>query len=209
MSGNESRRPLKSRLNPLAIKTASFLSKKNITPNQISVLSIFFSLIGGIMILIPKSPFGLVLGALCIQARLLCNLLDGMIAIEGGKKTPTGVIFNELPDRVSDSILITALGYAADLGWLGWTGALLALSTAYVRAFGGSLGLDQDFSGPMAKQHRMAVMTAGCIIASLESAFLESAYSLALSSFIIALGSALTCISRIRKIAALVSEGDR
>lgn len=159
--------------------------------------------------MVPKSPLGLLFCALCIQARLLCNLLDGMIAIEGGKKTPTGVIFNELPDRVSDSILITALGHAANLGWLGWTGALLALSTAYIRAFGGSLGLDQDFSGPMAKQHRMAVMTGGCIIASLEMAFLESAYSLALSSFIIAIGSALTCISRTRKIAALVSDGSK
>src|SRR5438105_2817615 len=40
----------------------------------------------------------------CIQLRLLCNLLDGMVAIEGGFRSRSGEVFNELPDRVSDVV---------------------------------------------------------------------------------------------------------
>jgi phosphatidylglycerophosphate synthase len=42
--------------------------------------------------------------AACIQLRLLCNLLDCMVAIEGGKSAPTGALFNEMPDRFADPL---------------------------------------------------------------------------------------------------------
>jgi phosphatidylglycerophosphate synthase len=61
-----------------------------------------------------------------IQLRLLCNLLDGMVAIEGGFKTKTGEIFNELPDRLSDALILIGAAYSVptvaathDLGWPG------------------------------------------------------------------------------------------
>ena len=50
--------------------------------------------------------------AACVQLRLLCNLLDGMVAIEGGKSTPTGALFNEIPDRLADALFLVPLGYA-------------------------------------------------------------------------------------------------
>ncbi len=83
-----------------------------------------------------------------IQLRLLCNLLDGMVAVEGGRGSPVGALYNEFPDRVADTLLIVALGYAAGAGWLGWAGALAAAFTAYVRVFGGRFGQAQDFAVP-------------------------------------------------------------
>ncbi len=80
-----------------------------------------------------------------------------MVAIEGGKKSKVGVLYNEVPDRVADSLFIVALGYAIGTPWLGWLAALAAAVTAYIRVLGGTFGLAQDFRGPMAKQHRMAV----------------------------------------------------
>ena len=41
----------------------------------------------------------LLLAAAGIQLRLLCNLLDGMLAVEEGFKSKTGDIYNDLPDR--------------------------------------------------------------------------------------------------------------
>ena len=99
-----------------------------------------------------------------MQLRLLCNLLDGMVAIEGGRKSKVGVLYNEVPDRVADSLFLVALGYAIGIAWLGWLAALAAAVTAYIRVLGGTFGLAQDFRGPLAKQHRMAVMTAGCLL---------------------------------------------
>lgn len=34
----------------------------------------------------------------------------------------------------------------------------LRVMTAYIRVLGGSCGLEQRFTGPMAKQHRMALL---------------------------------------------------
>jgi phosphatidylglycerophosphate synthase len=42
---------------------------------------------------------------------------------------------------------------------LGLAAALAAMATAYVRAVGKAAGAPSDFRGPMAKQHRMALVT--------------------------------------------------
>ncbi len=49
--------------------------------------------------------------ALGIQLRLVCNLIDGMVAIEGGMKSPVGGLYNEVPDRIADPLLLIAAGY--------------------------------------------------------------------------------------------------
>ena len=97
----------------------------------------------------------LLVAAAAIQLRLLCNLVDGMLAVEGFS-SKAGDIYNDLPDRVSDVLILVGAGYSArDLAYapaLGWCAAVLAVLTAYVRVLGGSLGVTQHFVGPMAKQ---------------------------------------------------------
>lgn len=208
MGTKNDRRPITARGSGWAQKLSASLAQSTITPNQISLLSIFFATLGAMMLAWSPNPAGLLLCALCVQLRLLCNLLDGMVAMEGGKQTATGAIFNEFPDRAADSLLIVGLGYAAQLPWLGWLGALLAALTAYVRVFGGSLGLAQDFRGPMAKQHRMAVLTAACLVAVVERWLNGSSYSLVVGSGVIAAGSLLTCVNRTRAIAAQLRPGN-
>lgn len=136
-----------------------------------------------------------------VQLRLLCNVLDGLVAVEGGKKSAVGAIYNEFPDRVADSVLLVAAGYAAGAPSLGWAAALLAALTAYIRVFGGSLGLEQCFLGPMAKQHRMAMLSLACVLAMVEAVAHLPHRSLLAALVIIAAGSALTCITRTRAIA--------
>lgn len=167
--GAAGRRPIAARGTAAARRLTALLLRTPITPNQVSLASIAFAAIGaGAVLAGPGAPWLFLVAALMIQLRLLCNLLDGMLAVEGGRDSPLGPLFNEFPDRIADSLLIVALGYAAGMGWLGWAGALAAALTAYVRVFGGALGQPQDFRGPMAKQHRMAAMTGACLIAAAE-----------------------------------------
>ena len=51
---------------------------------------------------------------------------------------------------------------------LGWSAAVAAVFTAYIRVLGGSLGAVQHFIGPMAKQHRMFTLTVGTLLAAVE-----------------------------------------
>ena len=202
MTGTESnRRPIAARGSAWARRAAAALARSAVTPNQISVASVFFAAIGAAMLAWWPTAPGLVMCAACVQLRLVCNLLDGMVAMEGGKASAVGKIYNEFPDRVADSLWIVALGYACEVPWLGWLGALLAALTAYIRVFGGSLGFAQDFRGPFAKQQRMAVLTVACIAGAAETWWHPQRYVLLAAAGLIAAGSLLTCITRTRAIA--------
>lgn len=164
------RRPLAVRELKLTKRIAIWLSQKQVTPNQISLLSIAFALVGFISLMLHHfypSALLLLLAAGCIQLRLLCNLFDGMVAVEGGKKTPAGELFNDVPDRIADPLFIVGAGFATHSLFgmdLAWICAILAILTAYVRVLGVSMNGPADFCGPMAKQHRMALLTASLVI---------------------------------------------
>lgn len=206
MEKKDERRPIAARSTVWARVLSAALVRCSITPNHISVLSILFAALGASALLWWPGIGGLIACAVCVQLRLICNLLDGMVAMEGGKQTPTGALYNEYPDRIADSLLIIAVGDAAGLPWLGWLGALLAALTAYVRLSGASLGLAQDFRGPMAKQHRMAVLTGACVLAIFELLTTHTAWVLPAAAVVIAAGSLLTCITRTRAIAIQLRE---
>lgn len=169
------RRPLKSRATAWAGVLSRALVRSGVSANLISVFSIVFSAgaatgllavgIGG------ASPLWLLAVAALIQLRLLCNLMDGMVAIEGGRKSATGDLFNEVPDRIADVLILAALGLcAATQPWgvhLGWLAATLAVMTACIRMQGAALTGRHDFCGPMAKPHRMALATGTCVVAAL------------------------------------------
>jgi phosphatidylglycerophosphate synthase len=198
---DSNRRPIAARGSAWAQRVAAALARSSATPNQISVASVLFAGLGAALLVWWPTMPGLLLCALCVQLRLICNLLDGMVAMECGKASAVGKIYNEFPDRVADSVLIVALGDACGMPWVGWLGDLLAALTAYVRVFGGSLGFAQDFRGPFAKQQRMATLTIACIAGAVESRWHPQRDALFVAAVLIAIGSLLTCITRTRAIA--------
>ena len=76
-----------------------------------------------------------------------------------------------------------------------------------MRVFGGALGQAQSFRGPMAKQHRMAVMTVACLIGAGELAWAGSQWALQVACIVIAAGSMLTCVTRTQGIARQLTAG--
>jgi phosphatidylglycerophosphate synthase len=200
------RRPLKSRNVVLFKKLAAALARAGVSPNAISAASIVFGcLAGGAFAATAHlegwpARFGWLAAALCIQLRLLANMLDGMVAVEGGKGGPTGDLWNEAPDRVSDAATLIGAGFAAGSHpWLGFGASLMAIFVAYVRTLGASVGAGQIFLGPQAKPHRMAVLT----VASLGMAALPSFSSLVvLALWIVIVGGAITAWRRLAVIAA-------
>jgi len=206
------RRPLSSRNTKVAENFARWLTRRNITPNQISVLSVCFAALAAICLISGAAiNFSLfIVAAVAIQLRLLCNLMDGMVAVEGGKKTKTGELYNEFPDRIADLLILVGAGYAVasyPFGLeFGWCAGALALLTAYVRALAGSAGVSQSFMGPMAKPHRMAIMTLASLGAAAELALNHTVWSLYAGLGIVVIGSLITVIRRLT-IAATELEG--
>jgi hypothetical protein len=84
---------------------------------------------------------------------------------------------------------------------LAWAMVVVAVLTAYVRLLGGSLGFVQDFSGPMAKQHRMFTLTVGALAGAVEVGVRGTMLSLGIALSIIVVGSIWTLIRRTARIA--------
>ena len=208
-SAPSARRPLKTRDATWARTLARWLAARGVAPNRISLGSLLFAILGAIAMLGassvgPGSRAALfVFAAACIQLRLLCNLLDGMVAVEGGLGSPSGEVYNDLPDRIADPLLIVPAGYASGFAWgpeLAWIAGLLALTTAYIRMLGGACGLPQGFQGPMAKPHRMAVMTVGLLAAALAVPLGLDGTLLIVALSAVVVGAAYTAVRRTRAI---------
>lgn len=209
-----SRRILKSRNTRWAHAFSGWLARIGATPNQISVLSVFFA--GGAMVCFlvagdQTSNAGIIgawTGAVaCIQLRLLCNLMDGMVAVEGGKGSPAGALYNDVPDRVADVLILVGAGYSGagepgvvklfDQFPMGWCSAVVAVWTAYIRTLGASLTGSHDFGGPMAKQHRMAVLSIGIVIELTQHLAGWNRWGVLAALTVICFGGLLTCWRRL------------
>ena len=150
---------------------ASALARAGIAPNAISFASVVCAIGAGICFCGTHHLTGWPLrlhwlgAAIFIQLRLIANLLDGMVAVEGKRGGPTGELWNEAPDRVADAAIFIGAGFAAgSVPMLGFGAAVAAVFVAYVRALGASVGAGQIFIGPQAKPHRMFVMTLVAVV---------------------------------------------
>jgi phosphatidylglycerophosphate synthase len=215
----DNRRPLKSRDTGWARSAAAALASAGVKPDAVSAAAIVFGLIGGGLLAAsgmlagPERIAALVGAAFAIQLRLVCNLLDGMVAVEHGRGGPAGPIWNELPDRIADAAFLVGAGYGAALAgtaWgvpAGWAAALGAVLTAYVRELGRGLGQPADFGGPMAKPQRMALLTLAAAVSAAEPIWGWHGVTLAVALVVIALGAVLTAALRIGRLAARLGNG--
>lgn len=202
------RRPIATRGKAWAKDFARFLAGKDISPNQISLMSIFFSAIAAVFFYLSGAfgSFFILLAAIFIQLRLLCNLFDGMVAVEHGKKSKSGDVYNDAPDRFSDLFIIVGAGLSISsftyaLAWA-WFAASMAIMTAYVRLLGASLTEEHYYFGPMAKQHRMFVITFAALVEFINS-FVDvftPGKGMYLALIVVAIGSTFTVYKRLKRI---------
>lgn len=212
----DSRRPLKSRGTGWARAAAAVLARMGVAPDLISASSLLFAAVGFAAFWQSADAAGaaragwLLLAGLTVQLRLLANLLDGMVAVEHGQGGALGPIWNELPDRVADALFLIGAGYALrhyDPAFgpvLGWSAAVLAVLTAYVRELGHALTGVVDFAGPGAKPHRMAALTAGCVLSAIGAVALPDwdRGVLWLALAVVVLLTAVTVLRRAARLAA-------
>src|SRR6266536_951150 len=165
------RRPIATRNRKWAQAATAWLAARNVSPNAISIAGMSACIVAGIALGVTSiSDYRILwlVAALGAQLRLTANMLDGMVAIASGRTSKTGELYNEVPDRISDAAVFIGAGFA----WggnvaLGYIATILAIFTAYVRAAGKIAGAPNEFCGPMAKQHRMLVVTLICVYAAI------------------------------------------
>ena len=213
----ENRRPLQTRNWAFFRHLADRLAKIGVSPNAISMTSVLFACGSGVALAstswlgdTPLQRVAWLAAGMLIQLRLIANLLDGMVAIEGGQKSAVGELYNEVPDRLSDPAILVGAGFAASGHViLGLLAAMVALFVAYVRALGASVGVGQIFLGPMAKPQRMAVMTVTCVYCAIaptawQPRWIGDSGIAALALLLIILGGVITAARRLSRVATLM-----
>lgn len=202
MTETGDRRPLASRDTHWARSIARWLASRSVTPNAISQASMIAAALAGGAFLLAGEGSGwarilfLLLAAAFCQVRLLCNLFDGMVAVEGGKGAADGPFWNEFPDRIADILILVGAGVGIGFPGLGWAAASCAVLTAYIRELGRATGQPSDFSGPMAKQHRMATITIAAVLSTAEPLWSGHNQILLAALWLIAVGAAFTALRR-------------
>jgi phosphatidylglycerophosphate synthase len=208
------RRPIAARRLAVTNRLAAALSRAGVNANSISIGGMICGILVGVCLWYTASTEVVVArilwlaAAALVQLRLLANLLDGMVAMASGKASRLGELYNEAPDRVSDAAILIGLGYAVGgHPILGWAAALLAVTTAYVRVFGKSAGLPSDFRGPMAKQHRMFLVTLCSVFCAIAPSDLQRGHPATWCLGIIIVGCLVTIGRRLAKMASDLRNG--
>src|SRR5712691_4909608 len=206
------RRPIATRNRKWAQTATAWLARRRVSPNGISIAGMCACIVGGIalgMTSIADYRILWIIAALGAQLRLTANMLDGMVALASGRASKVGELYNEIPDRISDAAVFIGAGFA----WggniaLGYIATILAVFTAYVRAAGKIAGAPNEFCGPMAKQHRMLVITLICLYSAVTPrswqtiSFNDSEIGLmTLGLAVIVVGCVITVIRRLGRIA--------
>ena len=188
--------------------------KANISPNAISILGLVVSLLAGAAFALTSVfPGGMRLlwlaGVVLLPVRVLANTLDGMVAVEWHRGSPTGILYNEGLDRLADVAIFIGAGYSQGADpVLGYLTACMALFIAYIRTLVSKAGAPADFRGPMAKGHRMVTL----FLASTYCAIIPTSFQpswgpqgswgmMAIALTIIFVGGIITCVRRLRAAA--------
>ena len=99
------RRPIATRETGWAKSLAAGIARTGLTANAASVLGAVFAVLAGTALVLSDGPgwrAWLVVAAAGIQLRLLCNMLDGMVAVPGQRRhhvelvTPVGELLGDL-----------------------------------------------------------------------------------------------------------------
>jgi phosphatidylglycerophosphate synthase len=209
------RRPLFTRDWNISKQLTRWLVSRRVSPNAISLIGMAGGIVAGLALAATAAlpgwaPVMFLAAAACIIVRAMSNMLDGMVAVEIGKASPLGELFNEVPDRISDIAILIGAGLATGgNSSLGLLAALMAVLVAYVRAEGKVVGASQHYCGPMAKPARMLVILLIALYCGLTPAEWQpvcriGAYSFGLMAIglaVIIAGAILTAIRRLNRMA--------
>lgn len=137
------------------------LAQKGVTPNQITMTALLFSILTGILLSIyAQSHWVLLLIPVILLLRMALNAIDGMLAREHDLKTPLGAILNELGDVISDTALYLPFTLISGVyAPLVVTIVILSIISEMTGVLGVINGGQRRYDGPMGKSDRAVVFS--------------------------------------------------
>lgn len=152
---------LKERASSMVSPMALTLTRLGLSPNQITLIGFFISILSAYMFYLNN----LVLGSMLLLLAGFFDVLDGTMARLSNKVTKWGGVLDSFLDRYSDMIVITGIiiGNLCDLKW-GLAAMMGSFMVSYARARGELEGIKLSSIGLMERAERILLLAIFSII---------------------------------------------
>jgi phosphatidylglycerophosphate synthase len=176
------------------------LVRRRVHPDVLTGLAVGAAAAGGLCLALAASAAALLLLVPAFAGlRLILNLLDGMVARRTGQARPIGELWNELGDRVADTLFIGGLAFhpAVDPR-LALSAVIASVLASYAGITAKAAGASRQYAGILSKPGRMIVLAIAAPLA-----FLTNDPSwLVIAAGVILVGALVTLIQRVAAVRA-------
>lgn len=157
---------LKKQVQTALTSTANLLHNLGLTPNHVSILGIFFSLIAAVAYSQWQiNRTFLILAPVLMLISGLFDALDGVIARVHEKATTFGAFFDSMLDRYSDAIVLSGIivGGLTNLVW-GLAALIGSMMVSYARARAEAAGVKMESVGLAERAERIVLIGFASIV---------------------------------------------
>jgi phosphatidylglycerophosphate synthase len=169
--------------------------RSGLSADALTFLAVPVAAVGGACLALSgEIPWLLLAVPLLAALRLTLNLLDGMVARSTGSMHPMGEMWNELGDRLADTLFIGGLAFAPGVdARLILAAVAAALLSSYAGIISRAAGASRQYGGVMSKPGRMVTLAIAAPVALFTG---ESAW-LTVAAIVILVGSLITLGQRV------------
>lgn len=169
----------------------------SVHPNTITWTSFLFATAAGSCLYGAELRWPLLLAPVFIFARMTCNLLDGMVAIERHMTSSKGAALQDLVDRLSDSFMVAGAALSP-LGntKLGVIAIAMMLVSSYTGILKKAVGGTREYGGILGKGDRYVLVGTAAIAQYFWSGQIFGMGALSIMLAVIIAGGAVTTIQR-------------
>jgi CDP-diacylglycerol--glycerol-3-phosphate 3-phosphatidyltransferase len=158
---------IKPKFQQLITPVMEFLHRKKFTPNHVTLLALFGSILTGVYVYLNEGWVYLVVVPLYLFIRMALNAIDGMMARAYNQQSPLGEVLNELGDVLADLAifypLLLKFGMDKHPHVLVFFIALMIINE-FVGVLGKAIGGARRYDGPMGKSDRALFFGLLCLV---------------------------------------------
>jgi len=189
---------IKPKFQQLLKPVMEFLHRKKFTPNHVTLLALFGSILTGGYVYFNEGWSYLVVVPVFLFIRMALNAIDGMMARAYNQQSPLGEVLNELGDVLADLAifypLLIKFGIDKHPNLLVVFIALMIINE-FVGVLGKAMGGARRYEGPMGKSDRALFFGLLCVVVFLFPMVLSWIYYLII---LVVLAMLLSTITRIK-----------
>jgi len=189
---------IKPRFQQLIKPVMEFLHRKKFTPNHVTLLALFGSILTGGYVYFNEGWSYLVVVPVFLFIRMALNAIDGMMARAYNQQSPLGEVLNELGDVLADLAIFYPLLLKFRMDKhpnLLVVFIALMIINEFVGVLGKAMGGARRYDGPMGKSDRALFFGLLCVVVFLFPMVLSWIYYLII---LVVLAMLLSTITRIK-----------